>query len=515
MREEMKPQIKSLILIIGILIISINSLAQILTIPDIVTKYGKSVVLIASYNEKEETISLGSGFIVSPSGVIVTNYHVIKDSFPVLVKMINGSIYKDLYVIDINEELDYTVLKIEGSGLPTVKLGNSDNIKIGEQVVVIGNPKGLENSVSDGLISGIRNFTGKFNMYQISAPISPGSSGSPVFNRKGEVIGIATASIWEGQNLNFAIPINYIKESISKNPSMTLKEYIYQLNKVYFPPLTKDIIIPEKIRKILFSGMPKRLIKTDIPFEIIKFLYLPAKENIHNIFLFKMKLGDYIGSNVFIQFLKLENRDVKALAKEVYIPTYLVSPSYNYDDFYSVCYPLPPGNYLLAMAITSDDFSKIGTQYFEFTLPNKFQFDTTPIFFIKKMERMNSPETTASVHKNYFTYSVLKIWPRLENIFYPNENLDLFFYIFGCGSDRNRSFNITINYEVYKDGESHIKYPSANYNFPIISQPLPLIRTLSFGRKERLTSGSYTLRINILDNISLHSLTKDIEFKVR
>ncbi len=304
--------------------------------------------------------------------------------------MIDGSVYKSLYVVDINEELDYAVLKIEGSNLPTVKLGNSDNVRIGEQIVVIGNPKGLENSVSDGLVSGIRNFTGKFNMYQISAPISPGSNGSPVFNRRGEVIGIATASIWEGQNLNFAIPINYIKKSINKKVLMSLKEYIYQLNKVYFPPLTKEIVIPEEIRKILFSGIPKRLIKTGIPFEIVKFLYLPTKEKIHSIFLFKMKLGDYIDSNVFIQFLRLENRDVKVLVKELYIPAYLVPSSYYSEDFYSVCYPLPPGKYLLAMAVTSDDLSKIGTQYFEFTLPNQFQFDVNPIFFVKKIERMNS-----------------------------------------------------------------------------------------------------------------------------
>jgi len=106
---------------------------------------------------------------------------------------------------------DLAVLTVEGGGASTLTLGNSDTVKVGEPIVVVGNPEGLEQTVSNGLISGIREFGGK-KLFQITAPISEGSSGSPVFNERGEVIGVVVASLESGQNLNFAIPINYAKQ---------------------------------------------------------------------------------------------------------------------------------------------------------------------------------------------------------------------------------------------------------------------------------------------------------------
>jgi S1-C subfamily serine protease len=157
-----------------------------LSVSQIAEKYGKAVVLI-EVSKGGAYIALGSGFIVNSSGIIITNYHVIEGAFPVIVKLTNGDIYEDIGVIDIDEKRDIAIIKIKGWNLPGVKLGNSDTVKVGEQIVVIGNPEGLENTVSDGLISAIRD-TGKgYKMNQISAPISAGSSGSPVFNMKGEV----------------------------------------------------------------------------------------------------------------------------------------------------------------------------------------------------------------------------------------------------------------------------------------------------------------------------------------
>jgi S1-C subfamily serine protease len=90
-----------------------------------------------------------------------------------------------------------------------VRLGNSDPVQVGERVVAIGNPRGLEQTVTDGLISAIRD-TGKgYKLFQMSVPISTGSSGGPLFNMAGEAIGITAAYLEGGQNLNFAIPINY------------------------------------------------------------------------------------------------------------------------------------------------------------------------------------------------------------------------------------------------------------------------------------------------------------------
>lgn len=192
---------------------------------EIKKEFGKAVVLIAAVKEANESIGLGSGFIVDQEGVIVTNYHVIQGAYPAIVKLLNGDIYNDLSIIDFDSTRDIAIIKVKGWSLPTVKLGNSDSIEIGERIVIIGNPKGLENTVSDGLLSGIRE-TGKgYKLHQLTAPVSAGSSGSPVFNSKGQVIGIATSTIIDGQNLNFSVPINYVRGMISRTSKMTLKEF--------------------------------------------------------------------------------------------------------------------------------------------------------------------------------------------------------------------------------------------------------------------------------------------------
>jgi hypothetical protein len=105
---------------------------------------------------------------------------------------------------------DLAVLEVDGVDTRPVTLGDSDKVAAGQQVVVIGNPEGLEQTVSNGLVSAIRELNGR-RLFQISAPISSGSSGSPVFNDHGEVIGVVVSSIEAGQNLNFAVPINYAK----------------------------------------------------------------------------------------------------------------------------------------------------------------------------------------------------------------------------------------------------------------------------------------------------------------
>jgi S1-C subfamily serine protease len=214
------------ILAIFLFSVSLAFSQQIKTVTQIVDQYGKSIVLIVSQKIGSNAVSLGSGFIVRSNGIIVTNYHVVRDAYPASVKLGNGDIYEDISIIEIDEKRDIAIIKIKAINLPTVSLGNSDFNKVGEKIVVIGNPEGLENTVSDGLISGVRD-TGKgYKWNQISAPISGGSSGSPVFNLKGEVIGIAVASMIDGQNLNFCIPINYAVPLISEKIKMTLAEYV-------------------------------------------------------------------------------------------------------------------------------------------------------------------------------------------------------------------------------------------------------------------------------------------------
>jgi len=211
----------SLIFVLSVLAVQSSEMS----IPQIVAKYGKAIVLIATVESGKDSVSLGSGFIVDPNGIIVTNYHVIQGAYPAYIKLASGDIYDDISIIDFDARRDIAVMKIKAWNLPTVKLGDSDFVLVGEEVVAIGNPQGLEHSVTDGIVSGKRDTGEGYLLHQISTPISPGSSGSPVFNMKGQVIGIACSSLVQGQNLNFAIPINYARAMISNNIKMSLEEF--------------------------------------------------------------------------------------------------------------------------------------------------------------------------------------------------------------------------------------------------------------------------------------------------
>ena len=183
----------------------------------------KAVVVVVTYNEKGEAISQGSGFIVRADGAIVTNYHVISNAKDIKIKAgdkvldVEGLIFAD-------KENDLVILKVKGEKLPTVKIGDIGKAIIGEKVYVISSPEGLENTISDGILSGIREITSDKKVLQITAPISPGSSGGPVFNKNGEVIGIATFLIEKAQNLNFAMPVNLVKDKVKGKKIITVKE---------------------------------------------------------------------------------------------------------------------------------------------------------------------------------------------------------------------------------------------------------------------------------------------------
>ena len=183
----------------------------------------KAVVVIETYNEKGEPIGQGSGFIVRADGVIVTNYHVVSDAADIKVKAgkevlnVEGLIYTD-------KENDLVMLKVKGKDLPAVKLGDIEKANVGEKVYVISSPQGFENTISDGILSGIREIAPGRKVLQITAPVSQGSSGGPVFDKNGEVIGIATFLIKEAQNLNFAMPVNIIKDKIHSKKVIALKD---------------------------------------------------------------------------------------------------------------------------------------------------------------------------------------------------------------------------------------------------------------------------------------------------
>ncbi|MBI4378833.1 MAG: trypsin-like peptidase domain-containing protein [Nitrospinae bacterium] len=116
------------------------------------------------------------------------------------------------------------ILKADAKGLLSVKIGDIYKANVGEKVYVISSPGGLENTISDGILSGIREITSERRILQITAPVPEGSSGGPVFNKNGEVIGIATFIVKDAQNLNFTMPINLIKDKISSKNVIALKD---------------------------------------------------------------------------------------------------------------------------------------------------------------------------------------------------------------------------------------------------------------------------------------------------
>jgi len=176
-------------------------------LPSLIKRIESSTVIVFTYNEKGDFLKLGSGFFINQNGDVITNYHVIEGSSYAEVKTSDGKIYPITYIVAENEQSDIIRLSVDIPSRYIYPLSLNTTIpEVGERIIVYGSPLGLEKTVSDGIVSAVREIFDYGKIIQITAPISPGSSGNPVLNMKGEVIGIATFQMVEGQNLNFAIP---------------------------------------------------------------------------------------------------------------------------------------------------------------------------------------------------------------------------------------------------------------------------------------------------------------------
>ena len=327
------------------------------------------------------------------------------------------------------------------------------------------------------------------------------------------------------------------------------------------PTPGQRVFIPKEVKAILEEGLASRQARQDIPFNIYRTTFLPAQQAFYEIFFIKMKNADLgyapavapqvpaveaaaapatpklkASFYVFLQFRKLENNVPGQIVKEVYIPASLEADSEGYnpdkEEVYTIGYALFPGNYLLAMAVTSVDLKKVGTQYFEFSLPDPKtltkELDATPIFLSKDQKDLTTPETIAAIHKGYFMYSVRQITPNFDNTIGVGEVLDVFYYVIGAQAlepkqpGERPTWNIEVQYEVKKGQEAAIRFQPANYDNPLVSHPLPMKQTLLIkqGDKERqeqrdLGAGNYTLNLKITDKITGNSCTKNFDFTVK
>lgn len=185
-----------------------------LTPKQIVEQSKPAIVRIEAADER-----VGTGFVIDPSGVVATNLHVVAATDRITVKLLDGTTIKVEEIVAVDPSHDLALLRIaRPNPIPALRLGDSAQVAAGDPVLAIGNPLGvLDYTVSDGLISSVRELEPGLTLLQISAPISQGSSGGPLFNAAGEVIGVSTAVFTEGQNLNFGVPSNYVA-ALAKAP---------------------------------------------------------------------------------------------------------------------------------------------------------------------------------------------------------------------------------------------------------------------------------------------------------
>jgi len=312
------------------------------------------------------------------------------------------------------------------------------------------------------------------------------------------------------------------------------------------------IIIPKDVKDALNAGLPARQGRQDIPFTIFKSTYLPAQQAFYIILIAKMKNADLgfapappsqvadvaapAGNklratfDMFLDFHKIENGAPLPASKEVYIPVTLEQDAAGFDpakeEWYSVGYALMPGDYVAGIAVSTHDLKKIGTQYYEFKLPDLTAIakalETTPLFFVKDLKNVGQAEQRPELHKGMFRYSVLEIIPNIDQVFTAGDVLDVFFTIIGAQASPENKYSIEVVYEVTKGEEPAIKFQPAMYEAPLISHPLPLKQTVQIKTGDQvktetrdLPPGAYTLHLKITDKISGNSCAKQYDFTMK
>jgi len=172
-------------------------------------------VMTLKVETKDGESFVGTAFLALDEGIAVTAWHVISDAIKVTAKFSDNQRFEVVGIVDKNEQKDLALLRVKTTGRPQVVLGSAKP-RVGARVYVIGAPKGFDFSITDGLISQFQKVDG-FRQYQVSCPISPGNSGGPIVNSKGEVLGVTAWSRKDAQNLNFAIPVSDV---LGLNPAL-------------------------------------------------------------------------------------------------------------------------------------------------------------------------------------------------------------------------------------------------------------------------------------------------------
>ena len=199
-----------------------SSTLQELTAEEIYAKCSPAVFYIEIYNKSGKAIASGSGFFIDSNGTAVTNYHVISDAYSAKIQLSDtGEVYSVTGVWDYSIQNDWAVIQTDCKNSPFLTIANPSTVVGAATVYAIGSPLGLQNTISQGIISNPARTNGETTYIQTSAAISSGSSGGALINKYGQAIGITSAGYAEGQNLNLALPLTYISD-YSKNETIPL-----------------------------------------------------------------------------------------------------------------------------------------------------------------------------------------------------------------------------------------------------------------------------------------------------
>ena len=200
-----------------------------------------AVVTVVVYDINQEVASIGSGFFIDSHGHLITNYHVLDGRYTARVKTADGSTYPVKTILAESKETDLIKVRVD---IPRKKfkwVQTSDSLPtVAEKILVVGSPMGLEQTVSEGIVSSIREIPSVGEFFQMSAPISPGSSGSPVINLKGQVVGVATFQMVRGQNLNFAVSIKSLRKLKPVRDGMSIPQWTFN-NSLHQPRLAEKL----------------------------------------------------------------------------------------------------------------------------------------------------------------------------------------------------------------------------------------------------------------------------------
>lgn len=227
-----------------------------------IAMYCASTVMIHVFNKNGDEIAFGSGIVISEDGMIATNYHVIADGYIFKVVFENEQEMITHIVLSAKPSVDLAIIKINHTTTTPIPFSNDGNVKRGQTVVALGSPMGLLNTISNGIVSGIRNF-GSTNLIQTTTPISSGSSGGALLNMHGHLIGVISSSFSKGQNLNMAVHVSCLQELRNHTLTTLNRTVLEKFSTIYFEDILTyqmDVFFEYNLEKpyyIMLTFKPK------------------------------------------------------------------------------------------------------------------------------------------------------------------------------------------------------------------------------------------------------------------